>query len=259
MNDQIFPAATLILIRDAPGLEALMVERHAATAFGGALVFPGGRIVEADADPAWRDYAEGLSDDPSVGAAQIAAVRETFEEIGLLLAAPMADGDPRSSVQFDNSLEVRVDIERNPDKFLTLIAQNRLKLSCDALLAFSRWITPPSLPKRFDTYFFVAAAPGRIEISPDGREAVGADWYAPDKALSMGASGERKVVFPTARNLELLGMSDTVQRALEAATMRDVRPILPELAMRNGEMCVTIPEDLGYPVTAEPTAKAHRR
>jgi 8-oxo-dGTP pyrophosphatase MutT (NUDIX family) len=253
------PAATVLLVRDgAAGLEVLMIERAAGLGFaGGALVFPGGRVEAADADPAWLSHADGLDGlGPDERATCVAAAREAYEEVGMLLAR-------RGGTIADRALaealsDRRADVEADASLFLPLIAGAGLRLACDQLVRFARWIPPEGLHKRFDTMFWVAPVPpGQIALE-DGNEATDALWTTPAAALAALADGSRKIIFPTARNLELLGLSATAAAALHDARARPAVTVQPAMVERPDGRFLTIPDGLGYPVLEEPLETALR-
>lgn len=259
MSDKAIPAATVILLRDEPSFEVLMVERHADIGFaGGALVFPGGRIDAGDADPRWAHHARGL--DARYASAQVAAIREAFEETGLLIARE-ADDQEGSIVGAERAAALqhwRGDVEADDSAFLEMIASGGLALACDALALFAHWIGPSGAPKRFDTLFFAACCPVGQVAREDGREATDVVWFAPDAAITARARDERKIIFPTARNLELLALSDSAEGVLASARQRRIEPITPFVRKRDGVAVLVIPEGLGYPITEEPLETAMR-
>lgn len=252
MTDTPIPAATVLLLRDEPAFEVLMVERHANIGFaGGALVFPGGRIDPGDRNPAWTEHSSGC--DPALMPAQVAAIREAFEESGILIArevgggdAPLIDGDRAASLD-----RWRKVIEDDDAQFLELIRRENLSLACDKLSLFAHWIAPPGLHRRFDTLFFAAACPPGQEAREDGNEATEALWIAPGDAVAARERGERKIIFPTLCNVRLLGVSRSVAEVFAFARERRIEPVQPTLNMRDDEAWLAIPDDLGYPVTSE--------
>ena len=251
INDTPIPAATVILLRDQPQFEALMIARAERSSFaGGALVFPGGRVDPGDGDPLWSDYATGLAREPALAAAQIAAVREAFEEAGVLLAR----GPHGALLGADEVAALgpwRANVERDDTLFLTLIRRHGLKLAADLLTLFAHWIAPPGLHRRFDTLFFAAPFPAGQEVMEDGDEATEALWITPADAIAARVAGTRKIIFPTARNLELLGVSRSTQDVVDFARRRPIRPVVPDTITRDGAMYLKLPDDLGYPVTEE--------
>jgi 8-oxo-dGTP pyrophosphatase MutT (NUDIX family) len=246
-DDMLFPAATILIVRDgAHGLEVLMVERHANISFaGGALVWPGGRIDPADHDVHWADFASGLADlDGDEKAARIGAVREAYEETGLLLAT--RDNEPVGAGA-QALHDQRHEVDRDGSLFLPLIQAHGLKLSTQTLVPFARWIPPPALHKRFDTRFYLARLPVGQSPVQAGTEAIDIIWIRPQDALDQLAAGTRKIIFPTARNLELLALSPNVDQAFADCTARPqgiVSPVIEGNYLR-------IRDDLGYPVTFE--------
>ncbi|MEM6537722.1 MAG: NUDIX domain-containing protein [Pseudomonadota bacterium] len=260
IDETLTPAATVLLVRPSAddSLEVAMVERHANVGFaGGALVFPGGKVDAADSDPSWRGLTVGLSEDQTLAAAQIAALRETFEEVGLLLAS--RDGERLGAHEVLAFSEWRKKSDNDASVFLDLIQQENLCLHADELTLFAHWSPPPGVGhRRFDTRFFIAKAPAGQEIEQDGVETTEAIWIAPDRALDDGKVGRRKVIFPTARNLELLNVSESVSAAISFAKSRKIVRVQPGVEDIDGVKCLTIPDGLGYPVLSEPIESALR-
>jgi 8-oxo-dGTP pyrophosphatase MutT (NUDIX family) len=253
--ETLFTAATILIIRDGDqGLEVLMVERHANIGFaGGALVWPGGRIDGADYDGGWLEAATGLEtlDDKDERASRIAAIREAYEECGLLLAT--RDGAPVGK-DADSLTHMRQRVDRDATLFQPLVRGHGLKLSIEELHPFARWIPPPALHKRFDTRFYLARVPEGQSPVQDGTEAVDIIWIRPRDALDQLKAGARKIIFPTARNLELLALSDRVETAftdLAGRAQGIVQPIVEGNVLK-------IRTDLGYPVTEETIETAMR-
>ena len=252
----ILPAATILLLRDDP-FEVLMVRRHHQIDFAsGALVFPGGKTHAGDKDPAWEGHVVGWT---SVAAhkreLRIAAVREAFEESGILLAVhedgrPF-DGDPRAA-------EARDSIARDQASFLELVKTLGLRLDLDALSVFAQWITPDMVPKRFDTFFYVAVAPKDQLATCDGYETVDAEWIHPNEALRLADAGERTIIFPTKMNLKLLAEASSAEDAISQARARKLVPVLPKMEVRDGVRMLTIPADAGYGDVTEPMGQVMR-
>ena len=253
-DDTLFPAATILIVRDSDhGLEVLMVERHANIGFaGGALVWPGGKIDPADFDTGWLNAAVGLEQfDHDERAARIGAIREAYEECGLLLAARA--GEPVGA--HANSLtHMRSRVDKDASLFQPLVRGHGLTLCTHDLHPFARWIPPPAVHKRFDTRFYLARVPERQTPVQDGSEAVDIIWIRPQDALDQLAAGARKIIFPTARNLELLALSTTVETAfadLAARRQGVVQPVIENNILK-------IRTDLGYPITEEALSTAMR-
>lgn len=243
------PAASILILRETPELEVLMIERHANSAFaGGALVFPGGRVDPGDADDEWRDRARGLCD--RIAAAQVAAVREAFEESGVLFARDAA-GAPVSREMARELRPWRARIEKDDRRFLELARAAAFTLACDCLTLFSHWVAPPGLHRRFDTLFFAARLPDGQQAEEDGDEATAALWISPSRALEERRSGKKKIIFPTARNLDLLAKSGSIADVVRFAHSRKIEPVEPKLVTEDGKLFLTIPDGQGYPVTRE--------
>ncbi len=259
MTDALIPAATILLLRDAPQFQALMVERHADIAFaGGAMVFPGGRIDAGDHNPAWRDHCDGLDAAPEEERApRIAALREAFEETGLLLAR--REGRLIDAEETDALSDWRKRVEDNDALFFEMVEGEKLRLAADALHLFARWRPPKRAGhRRYDTWFFAAKAPeGQCAVA-DGGEAMEVVWTAPAAVLADCSAGRRKMIFPTKRNVELLGASESAEAVLAFAETRNRAPIEPRIIERDGERFLAIPADRGYPVTEESLETALR-
>lgn len=240
------PAATILLLRDAPGFEVLMVKRHHQIDFAaGALVFPGGKSHQGDSDPRWREHALGFeAAGPDDTALRIAALREAYEEAGVLLARDR-DG---AFYAGEAAKDIRAAVAEDKVPFLDVVADLGLRLDLSALTVFARWITPKLMPKRFDTWFYVAHAPLAQQAICDGHEAVDAEWIAPGRALQLAASGERKVIFPTRMNLQLLAESAGPADAVRRAAARELVTVEPWV---DGEV-LRIPTEAGYGSVTEP-------
>lgn len=244
------PAATLVLMRERGGAppELLMMERTGDMAFAaGALVFPGGRIDREDREAAAQAYA-GLDD----AAARIAAVRETIEETGLAPGiAPVPDAATARTL--------RDGIERG-EPLPALLAASGLALDLAQLTPFARWCPNFRETRRFDTLFFLAAAPpGAAEPIASAREAVRAFWAGAAEILAEIDAGRARAIFPTRRNLERLARFGSIEEARADAARHPVARITPWVEEREGEPHVCIPDGIGYPVTSEPLTTARRR
>jgi 8-oxo-dGTP pyrophosphatase MutT (NUDIX family) len=248
---EIKPAATILLLRDQPAFEVLMVRRHHQIDFAsGALVFPGGKSHAGDHDPAWADHANGWSaHDAEQRALRIAAIREVFEEAGLLLAT-RRDGASIGGEACPMEVREAVDAGRTP--FLDVVRDLDARLELDALTVFARWITPPLTPKRFDTWFYAVRAPEDQLAACDGRETVDAEWIAPGEALRLGDLGERKVIFPTRMNLKLLAEAESAADAVGRARARTLVTVQPQIESRETGKVLVLPPDAGYGVVEEP-------
>jgi len=247
------PAATLLLIRDgAAGLEVLMAARHEKSGFAaGAMVFPGGKVDAGDMVLARRyPGLEGLSE--AGAAARIAAIRETWEECGILLARRGRGGAMLSSAELAKLGAAR------GRAMADVLAETATELAFDCLVPFAHWITPIDQPKRFDTLFFMAALECDQEALHDGREAVDARWIRPNDVLAEADAGRIKLVFATRLNLMRLGQSRTVAEALAAAREAAIVTITPQIVKTPAGVVFRIPPDSGYPIHELPLERVAR-
>ena len=236
MADDAIPAATLILVRDrADGPpELLMVERAEGMAFAaGALVFPGGRIDDAD-----RALANTLDVDPHT----IAAIRETVEETGVPVGLdPVPDPDTAARLQ----------MELIADTPLVDVLGD-LRIDAGVLTPFARWVPKFHAVRRFDTLFFVAEAPaGHWTPRVIEGECAGASWLRAAEVLDRDRNGEARLIFPTRRTLERLAQHSSFAEIRADALAHPIEPVTPWVEERDGERFITIPSHLGFPVTEE--------
>ncbi|MCA1653054.1 MAG: NUDIX domain-containing protein [Sphingomicrobium sp.] len=236
------PAATLILVREAGNgrpPELLMVERASTMAFAaGALVFPGGRI-----DPADHQLGDALGVEH--GDAIVAAVRETLEETAVPVAL-----DPMPSPELAQMLQHEL-LEETP--LAVLLDRHRLSVRPAALTLFAHWVPKFHAIRRFDTRFFLAAAPaGDWQPRVGERENQSAEWLSAAEVLRRESAGEASLIFPTRCNLQRLAQHDSIRAMRDDAARHPVEPISPWVEHRHGERLLTIPAHLGYPVTQEP-------
>jgi 8-oxo-dGTP pyrophosphatase MutT (NUDIX family) len=251
LTDPIPLAATVLLLRDgAKGLEVLMITRHAEAVFaGGALVFPGGRQDAEDAAPALKAHCRAV---PGADAAQMAlrvcAIRETYEEAGLLLARPQGHRSLLSGAEVKEvTARLTAKLGRAPD-FTELVLEGKLELATDLLVSFAHWITPKIRPRRFDTYFFLAPAPEAQEALHDGQEAVDSVWVAPAAAAADGDAKRVKMIFATRFNLLKLARSATRDAAFAAARAAKIVTCCPEYKETPQGLVWSIPAEAGYDV-----------
>jgi 8-oxo-dGTP pyrophosphatase MutT (NUDIX family) len=250
------PASTILLLRDSAGpdgkgeIEVFMMVRHYEIDFNsGALVFPGGAVDAGDHDIVGRSelHAGGDGLDAATLSFRIAAIRETFEESGILLAKPRGSA---ALVDAKRAGEVeavhRAALCQGKTTFLKVLTDNRLLLTPDELVPYAHWITPEGMPKRFDTWFFLAAAPPEQVGAHDGKESTDSIWVSPREALVGGESGRFKLPFPTTRNLIKLGKHRSVRAALDDARGKPVVTVMPVMTKLDGGRQLRIPAEAGY-------------
>jgi 8-oxo-dGTP pyrophosphatase MutT (NUDIX family) len=244
------PAATIMLLRDGPkGIEVFMVVRHHAIDFAaGALVFPGGRVEEADHDLAAGDCPNPDGLDVETLAFRIAAIRETFEECGVLLARPRGSDrliDAATLKRLED--QHRAALNAGSIGFDVVLESEGLLPAPDLLVHFAHWITPSHQPKRYDTHFFLAEAPPEHLAVHDGWEAVESIWITPAQALADTENGRFKLVFATAKNLEKLGRASTVKQAMDTARAAKVVTVQPKGSKLEGtKRLLRIPKEADY-------------
>jgi 8-oxo-dGTP pyrophosphatase MutT (NUDIX family) len=256
------PAATVTLVRDCPrGLEVLLLQRSFDAGFmPGVHVFPGGGL---DPDDASRELQALCCGPGDAGASRllgvergglaywVAAIREAFEEAGVLLAYA-ADGAllelrGATAARFRAHREA---LDRGERSLAAILREEGLRLATDRLLYFSHWITPLGLPRRYDTRFFLARAPEAQEPSPDQRETIAHAWVRPAEALERHARGEINLRTPTLRTLELFARHEHTG-GLEAAlrAQRGIPALLPRLTADGRGL---LPGEPGYEEAADP-------
>jgi len=253
-------AVTVIVVRDAPGtgsggdrLEVLLLERHGASAFApGALVFPGGKLDPTDAqlDPTrvrctdperWADRLGVAGADAAV-AMLVAAVRETFEEAGILLVR----GDGAAPALPANLAVTRARMAARDGAYdwREWLARHELVLDLDAMAMWSWWLTPQGEPRRYDTRFLVAGLPAGQAATHDEVETTSMRWIRPADALTAHAEGRLHVIFPTRRTLEQLAAHPDAASVLAAARSEavDLRRIEPSVVRVDGAPMVQHPD-----------------
>jgi 8-oxo-dGTP pyrophosphatase MutT (NUDIX family) len=250
-------AATLVLLRDHPagGAELLLIKRHGKSKFAaGDHVFPGGKVETHDnpADAAaWCTTLDVDAAATRLGltladtlAHLVGVIRETFEEVGILLACD-AGGQP---VRVDASrfAEHRAACQKSNAAFWTMVRAETLTLATDRLVYFAHWITPEEQPLRFDTRFFAAPMPPAQDALADGREITEVRWLSPDAALAAAKTGEISLRNPTARNIELFRGGTSAEDAVRRVVGREIPTIRPRVLMENGVRRVLMPGDTGY-------------
>jgi 8-oxo-dGTP pyrophosphatase MutT (NUDIX family) len=211
-------AATVALLRDGgDGIEVFMLKRASTLVFSpSAHVFPGGALDEEDRAETITQFCTEPSPSPVPLAFYVAALREAYEEAGLLLAYTAGGGCVRFD-EPDTASRFAVHRKNMHAGELTIEAlcdREQLRLAVDALVPFGHWVTPKGAPRRFDTRFFAARAPEHQEASSDGFETTEGLWTRPVDVLAANDAGDVELILPTRRSLERLGAFDTVDDAL---------------------------------------------
>jgi len=252
-------AATVLLLRDGDdGLEVFMLRRNLNSEFvGGAYVFPGGAVDPADRHANLDLLCEGRSD---VDASQrlgiergglafwVAAIRESFEEAGVLLAY---DLDGMVDLDAEHSLALwarhRQQVDSGQLTMVELCRLEGLRLACDGIHYFGHWITPEGAPRRYDTRFFLAAAPPNQTPLHDDHEVIANAWLRPSDAIARCQSGELTMMPPTISSLRAIERFETSAQALAAATeITSVPTILPRVIAYEGGVRIVLPGDRAY-------------
>lgn len=207
-------AASVILLRDTP-LEVLMIRRHSKASFvPDAWVFPGG-MVDTD------DHT--LGDGTELGTMRVCAARELFEESGIWLGEPLTGADEKRRALLAGEITFASLIDESP-------------LDIEKLIWTSRWITPVGVPKRFDTYFFLARADRDVIASAENVEAVEVIWIAPCEAIE-----KLQIVFPTQKNLEALAGFTNAAELLASRRGAGIPTTRPVLVVENGRKKIVLP------------------
>ena len=253
-------AASVLLLRSAadgpggPGMEVYMLRRARSMAFApGAFVFPGGSVDPRDAEEgmAWagpdaQEWGEALDAPAALARALVcAAVRETFEESGVLLAGPT----PSTVVADTSGPDWEAGRQALLDHSLSLagfLGRRGLVLRSDLLRPWARWITPVVEARRYDTRFFLAAIPPAQRTRHVGGEADEVAWWQPDAAIQAARRRELRLMPPTAVCLAELGACGQVDSALRAD--RDLRPVSPRVVEAGDTLWLTAPPGLEYPL-----------
>lgn len=247
---KVIPAATVVIFRNCPQggpPELLMVQRAKEMRFaGGAAVFPGGRV-----DPADRELAARLAPhaDPEIAMSQVAGIRETLEETGLVIAM-------RQQVTADEAREARKMLFAE-EKLAPVLDRFGWDPDLDALTYFAHWCPP--MDKAFDTRFFVHdLGTGSVDVEVDATENTRLFWTSAQKALDLLEAGEISLIFPTMRNVERLALFANIEEAIAHAAQFPPERMAARRETIDGRDWVTIPEGRGYPVTRQTVEDARR-
>ena len=249
------PATTVLLLRPSkPGdaaspLEVFMVVRHhQIDSFSGALVFPGGKLEEADGAPSLRARCGGADkiDDAELKF-RVAGVREAFEECGVLLARKRGHKALIGAADLKGIEERwRVKLAKDEASIVDMVEAEDLEIATELMTPYAHWITPTFVPKRFDTWFFLAEAPEDQIALHDGSESTDSVWIGPQEAIEEAKAGKRTLVHATTKNLELLAEGTTVAGAISAASARKIVTVQPWVEVKDGKKFLHIPEGAGY-------------
>lgn len=244
------PSSTIVLVRQgdlAP--EVFMVHRHAATDFGGAHAFPGGIVDAVDAQV--HTYCRGLTD--AVASSRLgvksggldafsAAIRELFEESGVLLAdLKHTDLDLAS---------VRASLNDGSLRWTEFLQGNEISLQAESLHYIAHWVTPPTKSKRYSTRFFLAQLPSYQLAEHCGLELTDSVWSTASDMLAAVRQGSVKMFFPTIRTLENIARFKTTDALVEwarSSAERGITTMLPVTILRNGKNEIVLPGDSDYP------------
>lgn len=248
------PAATVTLVRDgSQGFEVLMMKRNEKSAWvPGRYLFPGGSVEPSDGLADIYAHCRGLTDAEAssrLGIASgglaywVAAIRESFEESGLLLAHD-EEGKPVASEHAAELAQHRKAVAAGELPFDELLRDEGLMLEADALVYFAHWITPPGSPRRYDTRFFVACAPAGQEAVHDNDEMIESTWMSPRECVTRYKAGEMKLMTPTIHTLKLFAKYETADALLNAMrALPDVPCIAPRIAPSGRRV---LPGEPGY-------------
>lgn len=238
------PSATIVLMREAPGgIEILLLRRVRTSGFvPGAFVFPGGRVDDDDALPPLLERIDGLSAGaaaarlglaadarPPALAYYVAAVREAFEETGLLVGRDAAGRAARCAAEDASVRRALEELREDGDRFPSVLARIDCRIDLSAVEYIGHWITPVVEPRRYDTRFFAAAVPPGHEPLIHEAELSEAVWLTATEALELNVRGALPMVFPTISTLESLRGFRTPAEVVDAFREREIPTILPKL------------------------------
>lgn len=248
-GEPIKDASTVIVLRETgAGIETFMLCRHQQSGFmGGAHVFPGGKVDPSDSAPGWIDRVDqaGESLSQALGEADaesglgllVAAVRETFEEAGVLFASTAPNADlPQAREQLHRG-----------GSFLELASQLDMKIDSTALTPYARWITPKMENRRFDTRFYIAVIPEGQRASHDGTETTSAVWLRPGNAIDDMVAGRIKLAPPTVRTLQWLADFDDAEAVIADALSRKPPLVRPHIVSGDSGWFLALPGDPEHP------------
>ena len=256
------PAATVLLVRDAKdeGIEVFLVERASKANFGGAFVFPGGKVDPEDGLERIEEITTGLSDaalseilgEKKGGLAYwVACIRECFEEAGILIAYRDNGStfDPSDADERERFVEYRNKLNAGESVIEEMCKEEHLTLGIDRLAYLAHWITPKIEKRRYTTRFFIAICPSGQEGLHDGSESVNSLWIKPEEALKRQKEGKLLMIMPTIKNLESICGFSNAEELLKDKSSIDpstIPTIEPKFFIEDGKMVGLLPGDKGY-------------
>ena len=230
-----------------------MVLRHKKMEFASnAYVFPGGKVDLCDMDEDVYNICEGYNPlDSNNLFLKVAAIRETFEEAGILVARNRGEKELIGKKQTDNLQKYRKMLNNNEISIAEFAKQEDILLACDLLIPFAHWITPVNLPKRFNTHFFIAKAPLDQNANHDGQESVNSVWISPTRILKDAENQRKSVLFPTRMNISKLSNYNSVNNAITKIKQSKIVTVMPEIINEEKGVFLHIPKEAGYGITKE--------
>ncbi|MDQ2741590.1 MAG: hypothetical protein M3Z66_04740 [Chloroflexota bacterium] len=252
-------ASTVILVRHGQPVgtpwQCFMVRRHVRSEFASDVyVFPGGKVDAADAalemlarvDSEPHPLEHGEPQDRWL-ALKVAAIRELFEEAGVLLARD-SDGNPLrvDELSAEHLARWRKRLQADGVSFLDMLREEDLRLAAGRLHPFSHWITPTALPRRYNTLFWVAYLPDGQTPLHDEHETTAGIWIAPKEALERSRQGDFPLVFATVKHLERMARYPSIEQMIAETSEADLEPITPKLIHEHGEARLLLPGEVGY-------------
>jgi 8-oxo-dGTP pyrophosphatase MutT (NUDIX family) len=229
------PAATLCVLRpEDTGFSVLMVHRGAAPFAPRMYVFPGGKVDDGDRGDAARTVMTGARS-PELVPWMGAALRETFEEAGVLARSPAPSDEIIAALR-----------GLSPGEFWEALAARAEAIDVSGVGYLSNWVTPDISPLRFDTRFFVTIVPAGTTATPDAEEVLDAVWVSPPEALRRQREGSWPMIFPTVKHLELLAGWDDPNSIVRSHQLSEVSPVHPRPIRVDGEWRFLLPGDAGY-------------
>jgi len=258
-------AATVILLRDKEpeGLEVFLLKRHEKSSFmGGNFVYPGGRVDREDGSLEICSFSKGVTFDEAQKifaaitspeesfAYWIAAIRELFEEAGVLLAYDQKGNlfQIKNREEQEKWLHYRESLQKGNISICEMAQREKLLFALDQLHYYAHWITPEARPERFDTRFFLARHPEGQEASYDQKETTEGVWLSPQEALEGNLKGEVVLSPPTLKTLEDLSRFNIIDEIFNSLKQKDIRPTLPVLTKIPSGPLIIFPWDLEYEI-----------